>query len=392
MARRIVAIQHGDYRESARIHAAGGSEPYFGMHYTHDILDGFFRDDPHLVICLNAPPFHERHGPGEWTSVVAPQLPRRVPGRVAESIQAFQINRLIRRFRPTHVLLRTGLPIVSRAILRLCRRRNYDTMVVLANVMASGTPALLKHHQPTIRLLNEPFVFRVGNHKRPATQSLVENGLNPAKAVAWDWPGQRLAADFPPKELPAPPFELVYVGSIVQPKGVGDLIDAAKILHADGLDFRLTLIGSGAEQALLEERAQALPGGIVRFAGRLPNDEVFEAMRRATLICVPSRHEFQEGMPLTLTEALASRTPIIASDHPVIARAFVDGEGLRFFRGADPAALAAVVREVLDDPAAYRHLSATTAEALDRVNCPTTFGDLIAEWERSPLATRHGAS
>ena len=55
------------------------------------------------------------------------------------------------------------------------------------------------------------------------------------------------------------------------------------------------------------------------------------ALAAATLVCVPSRHEFPEGFPQTLTEALAARTPVVASDHPVFTRVLRDGEGVRYF-------------------------------------------------------------
>jgi len=38
-------------------------------------------------------------------------------------------------------------------------------------------------------------------------------------------------------------------------------------------------------------------------------------MRSADAIVIPSRHEYPEGLPLTIYEALAARTPIVASDH-----------------------------------------------------------------------------
>ncbi len=380
MPRRIVSIQHGDYRESSRIVKSGEVDPYFGMTYTHEVLETLFGDDAHLVICLNAPAYRERHGSGEYVGVPTPRLPRRVPARVAEYLLARRITGLIREFRPTHVLLRTGLPIVSLGVLKLCRRKRYDTLVVLANVVGNDNPKAVRHNRRLMGLMNQPFVSRVGNHKRPATQSLVDAGLDPLKAVAWDWPGQRQAEDYPSKQLPPPPFELVFAGSISAAKGVGDLIDAASILHRDGITFRLTIIGGGADLDAMRDRARALPEGVVRFEGRLGNDEVFHAMLGAALIFIPSRHEFPEGMPLTLTEALASRTPVVASDHPVIVRGFVDGEGLRFFEAANPASLAQVTQAILLDPAGYAKLSTTTLDAFNRVNCPTTFGDLIDRW------------
>ena len=59
-----------------------------------------------------------------------------------------------------------------------------------------------------VRLLNRPLVFAAGNHRRPATDSMIEAGLDPRKAVAWDYTGvTRDPADFPVKTLTGGPVQ-----------------------------------------------------------------------------------------------------------------------------------------------------------------------------------------
>ena len=36
------------------------------------------------------------------------------------------------------------------------------------------------------------------------------------------------------------------------------------------------------------------------------------------IVIVPSRHDYPEGLPMTIYEALAMRTPLVVSDHPMI--------------------------------------------------------------------------
>ncbi|MBV8607640.1 MAG: glycosyltransferase family 4 protein [Singulisphaera sp.] len=383
MSQRIVSIQHGDYREALQIIASGQTEPYFGMKYSVDLLEKFVENDQNLIISLTTVPYSIRRKRGELVGIPEPKLPRPIPGRVAEFLLARRILKKIREFRPTHVLLRTGRPAIVSQVLRYAKERGCNTLVVFANFLFNDNPRSRRVNREITALMNEPFVFRVGNHKWPATQSLVDSGLNPAKAVAWDWPGQRMARDYPIKELLPPPFHLVYAGSITVHKGVGDLIDAASILHARGVKSRFSILGSGGDFDALKEKAGSLPEGLIDFKGRLPNGEVFQFMRDATLVFVPSRHSFHEGLPLTLTEGLASRTPLIVSDHPVMVRAFQNNQGLLFFRASDPASLASVTQAVLEDPAEYRRLSETTADALDRVDCPFSFGDLLDEWKQT---------
>src|SRR5262249_25285585 len=173
----------------------------------------------------------------------------------------------------------------------------------------------------------------------------------------------------------------VDVGSVGEIKGVGDLIRAMGSLHRRKVPARLTVAGDGPDVARLGDVAAQLPAGTVSFAGRVPNEEAFRLMLRAALVCVPSRHDFSEGFPLTLTEALASRSPVIASDHPVFVRAFQDGQGVRYFKARDPESLAETVRTVLADPLAYARLSEQTADAFARVECKTAFADLLERWK-----------
>ena len=54
----------------------------------------------------------------------------------------------------------------------------------------------------------------------------------------------------------------------------------------------------------------------VNFLGTIPSDSVLQVMRNNTAVVVPSKHEYPEGLPNTIYEALASRSPLIISDHP----------------------------------------------------------------------------
>jgi glycosyltransferase involved in cell wall biosynthesis len=121
-------------------------------------------------------------------------------------------------------------------------------------------------------------------------------------------------------------------------------------------------------------------GDAATFLGRVGNDEVFRRMAAATVVCVPTRHEFPEGFPLTMTEAFTAHTPVVASDHPVFTRVLKDDEGLRYFPAGDPAALARTLGRVTEDPTEYAELSRQTTTAFDRLQCPVRFHEVIQDW------------
>jgi glycosyltransferase involved in cell wall biosynthesis len=84
---------------------------------------------------------------------------------------------------------------------------------------------------------------------------------------------------------------------------------------------------------------------------------------------------------MSLTEALASRTPVMASDCPVFQRSFQDGEGVRLFKAQDPDDLANVVCDVFNHPERYAALSESTSAAFERVSARRSFSELLRDWE-----------
>lgn len=384
--RRIAAVQHGDYVDALRIVGSGEPEPYYAMRYSVEVLEHLWKQEPHLVVNLNAPRYIEQRGDARLVGLPLRRLPRPLPGLLGMRAWARAIRGELEAFKPTHVLLRTGISVLAVEVLEYATRRNLSTLVILASRLAKPSGLLGGRYQRRfVRLLNHACVQRVGNHRWPATQSLIDYGVTRDKVVAWDWPTTRRPEDFPTKRLACGrTAEVLYAGAVAEVKGVGDIIRAVALLQQRGVAVSLTVIGDGADLARMKKLTNDLACREVVFTGRLSNDEVFERMRASTLVCVPSRHEFNEGMPMTLTEALASRTPVVASDHPVMTAAFRDGEGVRFARAGDSRAFASTMRGILDSTESYAALSASTAAAFKRVECGTLFGDMIQGW--IPLA------
>ena len=111
-------------------------------------------------------------------------------------------------------------------------------------------------------------------------------------------------------------------------------------------------------------------------------------MQAADAVIVPSRHSFPEGLPLTLFEGLASRTPVIASDHPMFRGHLEDGESAMLFRAGRPQALADAIARLMTDPALYARLSQGAATAWARMQTPVKWGEMIDRWVRDDAADR----
>lgn len=129
---------------------------------------------------------------------------------------------------------------------------------------------------------------------------VVPNGL--------DHERYRPGASVPEQDL------VVFVGRLEHYKGVDLLLDAWPRVLATRPTARLVLIGEGTAGAALRERARTLPfQDSVTFTGFLPEEEKVAWLQRATVLVQPSR---KEGWGLTVLEANACGTPVVATDVP----------------------------------------------------------------------------
>jgi glycosyltransferase involved in cell wall biosynthesis len=154
------------------------------------------------------------------------------------------------------------------------------------------------------------------------------------------------------------------------------------------MDVRLQVAGAGKVERFAKLAARLGVADRVTFLGLVPNGEIPGMMHAADAVVVPSRHSFPEGLPLTLYEALASRTPVVASDHPMFAGHLVHDESAVVFPASQPQALAAAIEGLIRDPARYRRISEGSSGAWHRMQNPVKWGEMIERWVRATPADR----
>ena len=109
----------------------------------------------------------------------------------------------------------------------------------------------------------------------------------------------------------------LYLGRIMQEKGMNELFAAARRLYAERQDFVLDLVGFFEEDYKMQvEQLQA--GGIAAFHGLEPRPFYYAA----DCVVLPSYHE---GMSNVLLEAAAMGRPLITSDIPGCREAVENG-------------------------------------------------------------------
>ncbi len=152
-----------------------------------------------------------------------------------------------------------------------------------------------------------------------AKNKLVEGGLPAEKIVVKP---NFLAAD-PGQGTGSGGFAL-FVGRLSEEKGLRTLLRAWRQIP----EIPLKIIGSGPLLEFVKLQAQSLPNVIV--LGFCQRDCVLEQMRAASCLILPS--EWYEGFPMTIVEAMACGTPVLASDIGSL-RELITGKEARFPAG-----------------------------------------------------------
>lgn len=103
---------------------------------------------------------------------------------------------------------------------------------------------------------------------------------------------------------------LLFVGRLLEAKGVRDLLEAFAILAARRPDVRLVLLGDGPERAACERAAAGPFGDRILVAGGRPLEEVPIWMAACDALVLPS---WAEGSPNVVVEALTCGRRVVAT-------------------------------------------------------------------------------
>jgi glycosyltransferase involved in cell wall biosynthesis len=177
--------------------------------------------------------------------------------------------------------------------------------------------------------------------------------------------------------------DLVGTLSALEPvKGVEVFLRAAAALAAGRPGLRFAVFGTGSEEAALRRLASALRlDGRLEFAGHVP---AARALGRLAVLVLPS---YMETSGLALLEAMAAGVPAVATRVGGVPETAPPGT-VELVPPGDPAALAAAVAALLDDPArAAERARAARAAAAER-SSERTARLMLAEYERALLRRR----
>lgn len=169
---------------------------------------------------------------------------------------------------------------------------------------------------------------------RPASRVIVQNpddralfeytvGVAPHRIAVIRGSGVDITR-YQPGPEPAGVPVAVCVSRMLWDKGIGELVDAARLLKTRGTALRIRLVGPG------DDNPAAIPGavladwaaeGIVEVVGA--SNDIPAEYANAHIAVLPS---YREGLPKSLLEAAAAGLPMIATDVPGCREVCRDGE------------------------------------------------------------------
>jgi glycosyltransferase involved in cell wall biosynthesis len=237
--------------------------------------------------------------------------------------------------------------------------------------------------------------FRLVDHFVSPSHFLID------RYVAWGLPAERLTMienGMPIRTGPATPnpypgladgLTVGFFGQISGLKGINVVLDAAEMLHAQGItNIRIDVHGdhSGQPEPFRREFEARLAKAPPNFSFRGPyeNRRVDALMRSVHAVLVPSI--WWENSPLVIQEALLNRRPVICSDIGGMAEKVRDGRDGFHFQAGSAFSLAALLRGLASEPQRLLALQQTMAVPPTIAETGAAVRDLYAQALRLPHA------
>lgn len=307
--------------------------------------------------------FRYRYAPARWETLVnaggiVNNLKRQpwrwllVPGFLLAQLWA--TRRLIRRWQPdvihAHWLIPQGLLVAMLA--------NMDRRVPPFVVTSHGADLFALRAAPLVVL--KRFVIKhaaaITVVSKVMQDEVLKLGADIARASVQPMGVDMRTRFIPDSAVNRSTTEILFVGRLVEKKGLARLIAVMPAVLSVCPDASLTVVGFGPEEAALRLQVRQLGlQGKVDFVGAVPQSGLPGFYRRAALCVAPfvqAASGDQEGLGLVAVEAIACGCPVLVGDVPAARDIPVDRVDV-----SDQTAFTAAITGILHDPDVARALA-----------------------------------
>lgn len=203
---------------------------------------------------------------------------------------------------------------------------------------------------------------------------IVNNGVpRPAAARRVDVPGRR-------------PL-MLFLGNLLERKGVSDLLHALAGSTMQALDWQAVFAGGGDVDGYRHKASELGLADRARFVGWADQAKASALMATADVLVLPS---YDEGLPLVILEALANGVAVVCTPVGEIPDVFQHGDTAHFVTPGDVPAIEAALAKVISDPEYRRGLETRGHALYERQFSLDVFADRVAQLhqERFGLSAR----
>jgi colanic acid/amylovoran biosynthesis glycosyltransferase len=280
-------------------------------------------------------------------------------------------------------LLYCGIPLVGRGPYDavLCHfGHNGNRAAALRDLgVMSGRLATIFHAVDVTRYVSQTGrdvyarLFRTGDLFLPISerwkQLLIELGCPKDRIMVHHMGIDCTRFAFQPRRLsPDGVIRILSIARLVEKKGIEYAIRAVAQLMRDGVALQYSIVGDGP----LREKLAALAaecGASIRFLGSQPQDQIRELLNRAHVFLAPSvtaADGDQEGIPVSIMEAMAVGLPVVSTWHSGIPELVTHGVSGWLVPERDIEALTANLRQVASRPDSWATMGAAGRTIVER--------------------------
>lgn len=167
-------------------------------------------------------------------------------------------------------------------------------------------------------------------------------------------------------------------------KGMAILVEAMATVVQRRPGVHLLVAGRGEEKEFLEQLPESLSAS-VRMLGMVSEPDKASLLRSVDVYVAPNTDG--ESFGIILLEAMAARTPIVASDLQAFRRVLDDGRAGLIFRNRDSADLATALDTVLGNEALRGQLAAASAQVVQPYDWAVVASQILRVYEIAIAAT-----
>lgn len=254
---------------------------------------------------------------------------------------------------------------------------------LLATLLTKKVPVLITAHGGDIYALNGGSLksLKLWALNRAAAITTVNQEMR-SQLISWGLPETKIqvlpmGTDFSKFLSPAKtkvPSSVLAVGRLVEKKGFDVLIAAIRAgIKSKQFPEKINvkIAGDGPLRRDLEQQAAGLP---IEFLGNQPQSEISKLLASSEVFVLPSRvakSGDREGLPVTLMEAAASSSFVVASKLAGIDELVMSGESGLLVPPESPERLAKAISDGLNDKGFRKHCGQVLNAAAQRYDIKT---------------------